>query len=396
MDSQAIGQVLLANAGQLPAIREAMVAEAIRRDPDLGSKGQRAISIASGVERKLLHDVLPQDGEISEFGLLECKDRGASAFSEESRYGSYVFTDKRPDLASSNRATHAAIVKGASLYKDSSSDPYSLNTEIEDQEVNGGVSSPIAEEDVEAILAPGLDVWAPSKSSSKRTSGTYVLGPRLWAIAYLVDCADVELDLADLTDLLGLAKAMTTRLVTDLAKLGLAERHKVGRKTRVELRFRTCLLDKHSEWYLGIDYQEPAEARTRADDQARRHREDSMWTAALNTPAGRTVWAILKDLDGFIASAQETGAPPEWLATLRRGDKWELYSIMKGAGEQGTARFAERMGADPAPLVEMPRRYRRFSIRRDAVPTQIEPVAESVVIRTHEERMAHIHALLGH
>jgi hypothetical protein len=251
------------------------VAYALALDPEVGGKGIRAIEEATGIAHTHLKGnaytkkatgrsyetrrVLPDEGEVDEFGLLKCVERGDVHYrSGTFELGVYrvahdtgqIWPSKSQGLSPSISSTPPA--PGSVEDKDDHTPPRGgpdlsgIEDELAElvlEELLDTWASQLARPGVREVLAPHLDVWAPTGALGRTRQGHDGLGDLGWALALLTGLTDSYLTLDQIQRLLGLGERQTRRLVADLEKARYAERHRKGRRQLIELRFSFSLID---------------------------------------------------------------------------------------------------------------------------------------------------------
>lgn len=389
--------VLAGHLGSQWTTRVCRVAEAITRDPDVGSGGQRAIEEASGVGRTHLKGstyekggrvyevqaVLPDESE-NHLGLLSCQERGLVDYAaEEFEVGVYLVTSDRTGICPS-------MYPGSSISTSSSGSSSPEKTEITNTTARGGADPrPIAPETAQllaegrnaladpariAILNPRLDIWAPWSAKLAEELRCPLLGDHGWALAVLLGLRDVELPLAEVGKLLGLKKD-ALRTVVD--RLGwVADRHKRGRTVYVRFCWAFVLLGEGNP--NGMD--EFFTRQTRAMQKS----VDAEHTRVRMSPAEKLAWADIWGHRSDESIAAMTDIEREYWLKCRRDRKAEAEHVAmyeKGLentaemfrayfakeAEKATEKPAERLSVAPAPVERDPEVQARIDALRAKV-----------------------------
>ena len=296
--------VLAGHLGDRMAIRTCRVAEAITRDSEVGSGGQRAIEEASGVARVHLkgsgytkaatgrsyetRPVLPEPYECA-YGLLSCTERGLVDWeAEEFEVGVYTVAPDTGGICPS-------MYPGSSISTSSSGSSSPEKTEMTTTSARGGADpagitpataelladgrKALADPARIGMLDPRKDVWAPWTSEHKDR-----LGDTGWALAVLLGLRDVELPVGEVYKLLGLPERTARDIVAKLVDSGMAQRIKRGRAAFIEFWWARFILAEGGSQFALDEYW------TR-QDRAREKAEKAHRTRVRKTPAEKLAWA---------------------------------------------------------------------------------------------------------
>lgn len=322
--------VLAAHEGDLVAVRACRAAESMTRDPEVGSRGQRAIEEASGVARThllgskytkagktyVINPVLPEQGEVDPYGLIKCVERGDVDYAQDVfEVGQYVVADRAGICATKP----SSLSNPLSL--SSSTTTTSEKTKINPTRAHGGADSRPIEDllaegrrrlldpKVIAALDPKFDHWGPWSSQYPDRMGDHG-----WALAVRLGLQDCELPVTEVYRLLGLKKDAGKAFVDKLAKSRIATVEKRGRSKVVCFSWSLFMVESDDEYFTRV------ERATKKSEKAHHKR-------VRKTPAEKLAWATIWGHRSDEAIEAMSDIEREWLMKARTDKRVEAELV---------------------------------------------------------------------
>ncbi|MEV1096456.1 hypothetical protein AB0I87_13425 [Streptomyces sp. NPDC049952] len=371
------------SVGRSEALMELALAWTVTTRPYIS--GTRGLARWAGLTTRMVRETVAQDREVSQFGLIWTRTRGAASPTAEEReqmeirFRSNTRTQGRSTSPNYLQAPGAALgdlalKEGLEKLMEGNA-PLSARISERAQEalVNGMKTlSRLTELDrttemgqVLTALDPGLDIWAEVDDDNAVKTAVVPLGRRAWHLAVLCGLEDVVLSVADIEVLTGLSKRGAQALLKRMTEANPALVGKVrqGRSIAYEIRWASnCRVT--GDWYEDSSLRDEIRKARAAKDRAVQEA-----SARRGTPAGWIAYKLSsaspKRDEYLAANPLPEDADGAWRALVEAGDELAMYAHLKAQEAE-----AGPVPSTPAVLVEKaPERQPAQGSLESAVPS---------------------------
>jgi hypothetical protein len=307
--------------------------------------GTRGLARWAGMGDQAVRQTVAQDGQVSQYGFLWTKTRGASSPTAEERDsmeirfrsnsggrhrstspkdlqapgplgGALALGEGEKKILEGNAVTTAAISERAQ------------EALVRGMETLSGLDTlkgQTAKAEILRTLDPSLDVWAEVHGEGP----DFALGRRAWHLALLSGLEDVVLSSQDIAELLGVAQKTVRDLLARMAKVNrlLVRKVRQGRSFVYEIRWAQVFCQDGDYWDDRVSRHRVRDSRTERD------RKVQEVSARRGTPAGYIAYvrstANPKRDEYLAVNPLPEDADGAWRALVEAGDEMALYEHLR-------------------------------------------------------------------
>ncbi|WP_148088479.1 hypothetical protein [Streptomyces sp. PanSC9] len=325
--------------------------------------GTRGLARWAGMGDQAVRQTVAQDGQVSQYGFIWTRTRGASSAIEEER--EQMDIRFRSNSGGRHRSTSPKDLQAPGPLGDALALGEGEKKLLEGNAVTTAAISERAHEvlargmktlstldtlkglkvkaDILRALDPGLDVWAEVHGGGP----DFALGRRAWHLAVLCGLEDVVLSSQDIAELLGVAQKTVRDLLARMAKVNclLVQKVRQGRSFAYEIRWAQVFRQDGEYW------DDRGSRHQVRDSRAERDRKVQETSARRGTPAGYLAYRLSTaspKRDEYLAdNPLPADADEAWRALVEAGDELSLYEHLRTQEAE-----AGSVPSTPAVLVE--------------------------------------------